>query len=761
MTSNAELQKAHLSLSQLANAHRFFAHLLPLPRKVVERTIRDAFEIDDQWRIEGTPGFFVNEVESLDQEVQKFQTKPLQMVYQISEWAELSQGEFEQFESSKGATKAQSSFNEKIDQELQNSLGISLLKIRHDFDAGSQPDVLEYIDHYLHSKEKSKLNLRDPSDDIFDNSEEHLAYLTAMNHYLVDIPRNRLQDVLSIKHNTEKNNTVFLRNVLHLCKVGLFSNGEAEIPDELNIKLKHIGIRLEIKYNNPTYKWEKSRELFEELITRVEEKPTERVVRYLADFLHHCTRRKGTANVHWIEVPDISAYYNRIHKATKDSSLPMRVKDYVECFRAINTFSTQDQIKFLGKFTLRATDEYMRAYSSYILASYLPPYSEDRSHNLFKAFCTFSQTDKTRAQSAIDYLCKGIINTFDNETAEIHVESYEGFSSKEIQDLLAHLLTFVDESFSSNGETERQILEILFETLNFNLRFIRGRCASCEYVHRPRNNDFVTTRVSLDLIIENINKIVKLDCFKEDKTILQRWEELIHLALVWNHEMQWGEWKGGDFILSSSKAIQEEYRDSKSLVEIYLNDFSEHTVFEKVTNFYRHISEPHISLNGVNPILEHASELIKTEQTQTTHYLGHMLSFIGKFQYNASDEKSVSEQYDAYLSKHLTAFFEDIDHQKEISSEEYLLYLSMLSSNQEFGRKNKIALRSRFFTQAFKSQTEAIDRKEYNLSIIELFKEVVVIIQWAHEFQPSNEISEILKVISETLDLVKEQLNMG
>ena len=756
MKSKAELQKHHLSLSQLANAHRFFAHLLPLPRKVVERTIRDAFEIDDQWSIEGTPGFFVNEVESLDQEVQKFQTKPLQMVYQISEWAELSQGEFEQFESSKGATKAQSSFNEKIDQELQNSLGLSLFRIRHNYGAGTQSDVLEYIDHYLHSKEKSKLNLPGPSEDIFVDSEEHLAYLTAMNHYLVDIPRNRLQDVLSIKHNTEKNNTVFLKNVLHLCKVGLFSNGEAEIPDELNIKLKHIGIRLEIKYNNPTYKWEKSRELFEELITRVEEKPTEKVVRYLADFLHHCTRRKGTANVHWIEVHDISAYYNRIHKATKDSSLSMRVKDYVECFRAINTFSTQDQIKFLGKFTLRATDEYMRAYSSYILASYLPPYSEDRSHNLFKAFYTFSQTDKTRAQSAIDYLCKGTINTFDNETADIHVEDYnKGFSSKEIQDLLAHLLTFVEESFSSNGEAERQILEILFETLNFNLRFIRGRCASCEYVHRPRNNAFVTTRVSLDLIIENINKIVKLDCFKEDKTILQRWEELIHLALVWNHEMQWEEWKGGDFILSSSKAIQEEYRDSKSLVEIYLNDFSEDSVFEKVTNFYRHISEPHIRFNEVNSTLQHASDLIKAEGDPGAHYLNHMLSFIGKFKYIASNEKLVSEQYDEYLSEHLTAFFEDIENQREISSEEYLLYLSMLSSNQEFGRKNKNGLKSRLFAQALQSQTEAIKWKECNDSIIKLLEEVVVIIKWAHDFQPSTEISDILDVTSENIPLLE------
>lgn len=748
MKSMAELQKHHLSLSQLANAHRFFAHLLPLPRKVVERTIRDAFEIDDQWSIEGTPGFFVNEVESLDQEVQKFQTKPLQMVYQISEWAELSQGEFEQFESSKGATKAQSSFNEKIDQELQNSLGLSLFSIRSNFEVGDGPGVLEYIDHYLHSKERSKLNLPDPSGkDMFENLEEHLAYLTAMNHYLVDIPRNRLQDVLSIKHNTEKNNTVFLKNVLHLCKVGLFSNGEAEIPDELSIKLKHIGIRLEIKYNNPTYDWETSRELFEELITRVEEKPTEKMVRYLADFLHHCTRRKGTANVHWIEVHDISAYYNRIHKATKDSSLSMRVKDYVECFRAINTFSTQDQIKFLGKFTLRATDEYMRAYSSYILASYLPPYSEDRSHNLFKAFYTFSQTDKTRAQSAIDYLCKGTINTFDNETAEIHVEDYnKGFSSKEIQDLLAHLLTFVDKSPSSNGDTERQILEILFETLNFNLRFIRGRCASCEYVHRPRNNSFVTTHVSLDLIIENIQKIVKLDCFKEDKTILQRWRELIHLAFVWNHETQWGEWEGGDFILSSSKAIQEEYEDSTSLVEIYLNDFSEHTVFEKVINFYRHISEPHIRSNQIKPLLQQASEQIKAKKSENGHYLDYMLAFIGKFGHDASSQKSLSKQYDAYLSEHLSAFFENIENKKDITTEEYLLYVSMLSSNPEFGRMNKTTLRSILFAQALELHAKKIAFHEQK-PVLELLQEVAVIIEWAHGPHLPKEISEIIKEI--------------
>ena len=225
--------------------------------------------------------------------------------------------------------------------------------------------------------------------------------------------------------------------------------------------------------------------------------------------------------------------------------------------------------------------------------------------------------------------------------------------------------------------------------------------------------------------------------------------------------MQWDEWKGGDFILSSSKAIQEEYQDSKSLVEIYLNDFSEHTVFEKVTNFYRHISEPHISFYEVNSILQHASDLIKAEQSQTTHYLCHMLSFIGKFQYIASGEKSVSEQYDAYLSKYLTAFFEDIENQKEIPSEEYLLYLSMLSSNQEFGRKNKDGLRSRLFAQALQSQTEAIDDKEYNLSIIELLEEVIVIIKWAHDFQPSKEISEILDKTSENFPLLEEPLNIG
>jgi hypothetical protein len=93
MTNTTLPASEDLNRTQLANVHRFFTRLLPIPREVFEYTVRNAFGFK-MWNAEGANGFFIEKLVRFDGEPLDAKHK-IEFVHQISEWVELAQGQFD------------------------------------------------------------------------------------------------------------------------------------------------------------------------------------------------------------------------------------------------------------------------------------------------------------------------------------------------------------------------------------------------------------------------------------------------------------------------------------------------------------------------------------------------------------------------------------------------------------------------------------------------------------------------------------------
>jgi hypothetical protein len=766
MTNTTLPASEDLNRTQLANVHRFFTRLLPIPREVFEYTVRNAFGFK-MWNAEGANGFFIEKLVRFDGEPLDAKHK-IEFVHQISEWVELAQGQFDDFEGDKAASNTQTKFDDEIDDDLQEVLNNTFLQARENraSESNTESTPLGFIHHWLHREKQSYPSITGYFED--GGEAEHRAYLAALKYYLVEIPRDRLQDVLAIKHNTGKHNRIYLKNIHHLCRIAVFG-GTAEIPKEFLITLKHIGIRLEIKYPDLVPKdparhydeWQHEDD-FEKLVSQVERAPSEHIVRYVVDFLHHCTRRRPARPVSWLKNEGVTPYYERISAAVRTSNLSMRVKDYVECFSTINTKSTADQIDFLTEFSKRATDPYMQGYSLYILGSLLERYSKERFYALFDALQAFHQIDKTRAEAAFGLIWSGNVNSFDNDERTVVVDNTPP-DSLQLRHSLSHFLSYCKEFPRKGTEVKKLLLDRLFSQFRERVKQSRGRCMSCAAVHRATNAGvFVTTPESLNDIQETIETIATVEPWVETPGILGSWKELIHLVVVSFHGKSWEDWSGGEFSLEDASITNAEHENPFELVRTYLSDYDENTLFADVVNFFRHVSEPHIKPRDRGQIRVRArEEIAKKIESSPSSVITKMLKLNQSYLTKESPMEEFSiDGYEAYLSKYIQDFFMKVEEGGESAWEDFLTFLSALSSNQAFGEQNLDGLTSmNFLIKSEEFVEEIFNNSTFTDGIRMLLEELAIIIIWAmsrSKIRPDQEFKKRLENIRTLVEDMRE-----
>jgi hypothetical protein len=266
----------------------------------------------------------------------------------------------------------------------------------------------------------------------------------------------------------------------------------------------------------------------------------------------------------------------------------------------------------------------------------------------------------------------------------------------------------------------------------------------------------------LNGIQETIETIATVEPWVETPGILGSWKELIHLVVVSFHGKSWEDWSGGEFSLEDASITNAEHENPFELVRTYLSDYDENTLFADVVNFFRHVSEPHIKPRDRGQIRVRArEEIAKKIESSPSSVITKMLKLNQSYLTKESPMEEFSiDGYEAYLSKYIQDFFMKVEEGGESAWEDFLTFLSALSSNQAFGEQNLDGLTSmNFLIKSEEFVEEIFKNSTFTDGIQMLLEELAIIIIWAmsrSRIRPNQEFKKRLENIRTLVEDMRE-----
>lgn len=116
--------------------------------------------------------------------------------------------------------------------------------------------------------------------------------------------------------------------------------------------------------------------------------------------------------------------------------------------------------------------------------------------------------------------------------------------------------------------------------------------------------------------------------------------------------------------------------------------------------------------------------------------------------------------YEAYLSKYIQDFFKKVEEGRESAWEDFLTFLSALSSNQAFGEQNLDGLTSmNFLIKSEEFVEEIFKNSTFTDGIQMLLEELAIIIIWAmrrSRIRPNQEFKKRLENIRTLVEGMRE-----